>query len=94
MVKFYKTSLLTKAELLPEFSIARAKIWSNYTGDKAYILQHSYSLTSVEVEPKFDKILHKTSLLTTAELFPDFEQEPKLCQYIHKTKLTYLPTLQ
>ena len=34
LIKFYKTSLLVTAQLLPVFSRARAKIWSNYTQDK------------------------------------------------------------
>ena len=43
----------------PRLHGARAKIWSNYTQDKAYTLQHSYSHTSVELEPKFGQIIHK-----------------------------------
>ena len=38
----------------------RAKIWSNYTQDKVYILQHSYSKAPVELQPKFGQIIHKT----------------------------------
>ena len=32
----------------------------NYTQDKVYILQHSYSKAAVELEPKFGQIIHKT----------------------------------
>ena len=69
--QFYKTSLLTTAQLLPDFIGARTKTWSNYTEDKAYILQHCYSKAPVELEPKFGQF-YKTSLLTTAQLLPDF----------------------
>ena len=55
-----RQSLRTTAQLLQCSSAARAKIWSNYTQDKAYILQHSYSQTSVELGPKFDQIICKT----------------------------------
>ena len=47
----------TTAQLLQGSSGARAKIWSNYTQDKAYILQHSYSHTPVDLEPKVGQIL-------------------------------------
>ena len=61
LVKLYtRQNLHTTTQLLPYFSGARAKIWSNYTQDKAYILQHSYSHTSVVLEPKFGQIILKT----------------------------------
>ena len=61
MVKLYsRQSLHTTTQLLPYFSGVRAKIWSHYTQDKAYILQHSYSKAPVELEPKFGQIIHKT----------------------------------
>ena len=44
----------------PRLHGARAKIWSNYTQDKAYILQHSYSKAPVELEPKLGQIIHQT----------------------------------
>ena len=44
----------------PRLQGTRAKIWSNYTQDKVYILQHSYSKAAVELEPKFGLIIHKT----------------------------------
>ena len=56
----YKTKLHTTTQLLPDFSGARAKIWSKYTQDKAFILQHSYSQTSVKLDPKFGQTIHKT----------------------------------
>ena len=44
----------------PRLQATRAKIWSNYTQDKVYILQHSYSKAPVELQPKFGLIIHKT----------------------------------
>ena len=58
----------TTAQLLPDVSRARTKIWSNYSQEKAYILQHSYSQTSVELGPKFGKIIQKDKPNTTAQL--------------------------
>ena len=61
MVKLYtRQSLHTTTQLLQGSSGTRAKIWSNYTQDKVYILQHSYSKAAVELEPKFGQIIHKT----------------------------------
>ena len=61
MVKLYtRQSLHTTTQLLQGSSEARAKIWSNYTQDKAYILQHSYSKAPVELEPKFGQTIHMT----------------------------------
>ena len=44
----------------PRLHGTRAKIWSNYTQDKVYILQHSYSQAPVELQPKFGLIIHQT----------------------------------
>ena len=61
LVKLYtRQSLPTTTQLLQGCSGTRAKIWSNYTQDKVYILQHSYSKAAVELEPKFGQIIHKT----------------------------------
>ena len=61
LVKLYtRQSLHTTTKLLQGSSRVGAKIWSNYTQDKAYTLQHSYSKASVELEPKFGNIIHKT----------------------------------
>ena len=61
LVKLYtKQSLHTTTQLLQGSSKTRAKIWSNFTQDKVYILQHSYSKAPVKLEPKFGQILHKT----------------------------------
>ena len=61
LVKLYtRQSLHTITQLLQGSSRARAKIWSNYKQDKAYILKHSYSKAPVELEPKFSQIIHKT----------------------------------
>ena len=61
LVKLYtRQSLHTTTQLLQGSSGTRAKIWSYYTQDKAYTLQHSYSKAPVELEPKFGQIIHKT----------------------------------
>ena len=61
LVKLYtRQSLHTTTQLLQGSSGTRAKIWSNYTQDKVYILQHSYLKVAVELEPKFSQIIHKT----------------------------------
>ena len=61
LVKLYtRQSLHITTQLLQGSSGTRAKIWSNYTQDKVYILQHSYSKAAVELEPKFGHIIHKT----------------------------------
>ena len=61
MVKLYtRQNLHTTTQLLQGSSKTRAKIWSNYTQIKAYILQHSYSKDPVELEPKFGQIIHMT----------------------------------
>ena len=60
VILYTKQSLHTTTQLLQGSSGAGAKIWSNYTPDKAYILQHSYSKALVKLEPKFGHIVHKT----------------------------------
>ena len=61
LVKLYtRQSLHTTTQLLQGSSGTTAKVWSNYTQDKAYILQHSYSKAPVKLEPKFGQIIHKT----------------------------------
>ena len=61
LVKLYTRQCLhTTTQLLQGSSKTRAKIWSNYTQDKFYILQHSYSKAPVKQEPKFGQIIHKT----------------------------------
>ena len=73
LVKFYtRQSLDTTTQLLQGCSGTRAKIWSNYTQDKVYILQHSYSKAAVELEPKFGQIIRKTSLHTATQLLQHF----------------------
>ena len=60
LVKLYtRQSLHTTTQLLQGSSGTRAKIWSNYTQDKVYILQHSFSNTPEELEPKFGQILQQ-----------------------------------
>ena len=61
LVKLYtRQSLHTTTQLLQGSSETRDKIWSNYTQDKVYILQHSYSKAPVKLETKFGQIIHKT----------------------------------
>ena len=89
MVKLYtRQSLHTTTQLLQGCNGTRAKIWSNYTQDKVYILQHSYSKVAVEQEPKFGQLIHKTKSTYYAPAKP----EPKFGQIIHKTKSTYYNT--
>ena len=60
-VKLYtRQSVHTTTQLLQGFSGTRAKIWSNYTQDKVYKLQHSYSKAAVKQDPKFRQIIRKT----------------------------------
>ena len=81
-------------KLLQGSSGTRAKIWSNYTQNKVYILQHSYSKAAVELEPKFGQIIHKTksTCYNWSYSKAPVEQEPKFGQIIHKTKSTYYNT--
>ena len=61
LVKLYtRQSLHTTTQLLQGSSGTTAKVWSNYTQDKAYTLQHSYFKAPVKLEPKFGQIIHKT----------------------------------
>ena len=61
LVKLYtRQSLYTTTQLLQGCSGTRAKIWSNYTLDKVYLLQNSYSKAPAEPEPKFGQNIHKT----------------------------------
>ena len=60
VILYTRQSLHTTTQLLQGPSEAGAKIWSNYTPDKAYILQHSYSKAPVKLEPKFGHFIHKT----------------------------------
>ena len=55
-----RQSLPTSTQLIQGSNGTRAKIWSNNTQDKVYLLQHSYSKAPVELEPKFGQIIHKT----------------------------------
>ena len=83
----------TTTQLLPHFSGARAKIWSNYTQDKpTYYNKHSYSKAPVELEPKFGQIIHKTNPTyynKHSYSKAPVELEPKFGQIIHKTNPTY-----
>ena len=61
LVKLYTRKCLhTTTQLLQGSSGAGAKIWSLYTQDKAYALQHSHSKAQVELEPKFGQTIHQT----------------------------------
>ena len=85
----YSCSNIT-GQLLQDSSGARAKIWSNFTTRLAYLLQHSHSLTSVELESQnLVKLYSRQSLYATAQPIPDFSKarEPTFCQIIHKTSL-------
>ena len=60
VIIYTRESLHTTTQLLQGSSEAGAKIWSFYTQDKAYTLQHSYSKAQVKLEPKFGHFIHKT----------------------------------
>ena len=60
VILYTRQSLHTTTQLLQGSSEAVAKIWSFYTQDKAYRLQHSYCKAPAELEPKFGHIVHKT----------------------------------
>ena len=100
LVKLYtRQSLYTTTQLLQGCSGTRAKIWSNYTRDKVYILQHSYSKAAVELEPKFGRLQiwsnytqDKVYILQHSYSKAAVELEPKFGQIIHKTKSTYYNT--
>ena len=74
VILYNKTSLLATAQLLQGSSGARAKIWSNFTTKQAYLLQHSYSQTVVELGPNFDQIIQHDKPNTTAQPLPDFSR--------------------
>ena len=59
-ILYTRQSLHTTTQLLQGSSEAGAKIWSFYTQDKAYTLQHSYCKALVKLEPKFGHFIHKT----------------------------------
>ena len=81
MVKLYtRQSLHTTTQLFQGCSGTRAKIWSNYTQDKIYILQHSYSQVAVELEPKFGHII-KISYSKVAVEQPRFGQSVYILQH-------------
>ena len=95
LVKLYtRQSLHTTTQLLQGSSRTRAKIWSNYTQDKAYILQHSYFNAPVELQLKFGQIIHKTKayILQHSYSKAPVELEPKFGEIIHKTNPTYYNT--
>ena len=56
----HKTKSTYHNTATPRLQKTRAKIWSNYTQDKVYIPQHSYSKAPVKQEQKFGQIIHKT----------------------------------
>ena len=108
LVKLYtRQSLPTSTQLIQGSSGTRAKIWSNYTQDKVYKLQHSYSKSAVELEPKFGQIIHMTKstyffgsnythdkvyILQHSYSKTPVELKPKFGQIIRKTKSTYFNT--
>ena len=62
VILYTRQSLHTTTQLLQGSSEAGARIWSFYTQDKAYTLQHSDSKAQVKLEPKFGHFIHKTKL--------------------------------
>ena len=94
MVKFYtRQSLHTTTQLLQGSSGTRAKIWSNYTQDKVYTLQPSYSKAPAKLKPKFGQIIHKTNSTHYNPATPRLQgTRAKIWSIIHKTKSTYYNT--
>ena len=99
VILYTRQSLHTTTQLLQGSSEAGAKIWSFYTQDKAYTLQHSYFKALVKLEPKFGHFIqpHTTilghwsfvytrqSLHTTTQLLKALVKlEPKFGHFIHK----------
>ena len=68
VILYTRQSLHTTTQLLQGSSGAGAKIWSNYTLEKAYILQHSNSKALVKLEPKFGQTITRESVHTTTQL--------------------------
>ena len=64
----------TTAQLLQGSSGARANIWSNFTTRQAYLLQYSYSQTSVELGPNFGPIIKQDKPNATAQLLSDISR--------------------
>ena len=94
LVKLYtRQSLHTTTQLLQGCNGTRAKIWSNYTQDKVYIIQQSYSKAPADQEPKFGQLYTRQSLHTTTQLLQRCSgTKAKFGQIIHKTKSTYYNT--
>ena len=88
LVKLYtRQSLHTTTQLLQGSSGTRAKIWSNYTQDKVYILQHSYSKAAVELEPKFGQIIHKTKSTYYNTATPRLQRNQNLVKLYTRAKI-------
>ena len=60
VIIYTRQSLHTTTQLLQGSIEAGAKIWSLYTQDKAYSLQHSYYKAPLKLEPKLGHYIHKT----------------------------------
>ena len=77
LVKIYtRQSLHATTQSLPDFrQLESQHIWSNYTTRQAYLLQHSHSHTSVDLESQnLVKIYTRQSLHTTTQLLPHFSR--------------------
>ena len=93
---YTRQSLHTTTQLLQGSSEAGAKIWSNYTPDKAYTLQHSYSKAQVELEPKFGQTIYQTkpSYYNTATPRHQWSQGQNLVKlYTRQSLLTTIYTM-
>ena len=95
LVKLYtRQSLHTTTQLLQGSSGTRAKIWSNYTQDNVYILQHSYSKAPVKQEPKFGQIKHKKKSTYYNTALPRLQQNKSQNLVKLYTKQSLHPTTQ
>ena len=89
----HKTTSTYYNTATPRLQGTTAKIWSNYTQDKVYILQHSYSKAPGNYSQNLVKLYTRQSLHTTTQLFQGSSGiQPKFGQIIHKTKSTYYNT--
>ena len=73
-----RQSLHTTRQLLQGCSGTRAKIWSNYTQDKVYILQHSYSNTPEETINRLSRLNQHCQFCFSFTVFLKFASSLKV----------------
>ena len=85
-ILYTRQSLHTTTQLLQGSSEAGARIWSFYTQDKAYTLQHSYYKAPVKLEPKFGHFIHKTKPTHYNTATPSSEAGGKIWSFYTQDK--------